>query len=418
MMKKFSAVVLSGVLAVSVLGACGNKASDNASGNNTSGGGKVKIEFFQNKMEAKSTYDALIAKFKAANPNIDVQQVNPPDAMTVLKTRIAKKNVPDVMGVGADSAFAEIAKAGVLADFTGDANLTNIQPVFVDMVKNLTGTTTLAGLPFAVNANGVLYNKDLFQSMGLQVPTTWDQFVAALDKVKAAGKTPITFTLKDAWTGLPSFNALAANLQPANFFADRAAGKTTFTAGYKEIAQKQLKLLEYGQKDMFGRGYDDGNAAFAKGESVFYLQGVWAIPNIQKANPNIKIGAFPFPAGTGPDQNKIMSGVDTVLTMSKSTKNKDAAKKFIDFLLDPANNKQYVNEQKGFSARKDVTQDDPAVADLNKSFQSGAIVDFVDHSIPPAMQLDKLDQGFLRNKNVDAFLKELDTQWDKVQSRK
>ncbi|MGP0587025.1 carbohydrate ABC transporter substrate-binding protein, partial [Paenibacillus timonensis] len=70
-----------------MLSACGNgnngeaSNSGTASGNGAaSSGKKVEIEFFQNKTEAKETFDKLVAKFNEANPNIKVTQVNPPDA--------------------------------------------------------------------------------------------------------------------------------------------------------------------------------------------------------------------------------------------------------------------------------------------------------------------------------------------------
>lgn len=92
-MKKTIKPVVVSVLAMSVLSACGSNAADNSanSGGNASSGEKVKVEFFQNKTEAKATFNKLVAKFNEANPNIVVTQVNPPDAETVLKTRAAKK---------------------------------------------------------------------------------------------------------------------------------------------------------------------------------------------------------------------------------------------------------------------------------------------------------------------------------------
>jgi len=83
----------------------------------------------------------------------------------------------------------------------------------------------------------------MFSDLGLIVPKTWDEFVATLDKIKAAGKTPFYFTLKGAWTTLPAYNVLAANSSSDTFFADRTAGKTTFKESYKEATDKFLKLI-------------------------------------------------------------------------------------------------------------------------------------------------------------------------------
>jgi len=412
-MNKVIKPLLAGVLAASLLSACSN--SKNAE---SSSGGTVKIEFFQNKTEAKGTFDKLVAKFNEANPNIKVTQVNPPDAETVLKTRVAKKDIPDVVGLGATDTFSTLAKGGFFEDFTNDPLIKNIQPAYLSMLKSMTGLTEMNGIPFSTNANGVIYNKAMFKELNLTVPKTWDEFIATAQKVKDSGKNAFYLTLKDSWTTLPPFNALESSNVGLDFFTQRAAGSVTFKDTFREVADKQLKLLDFAQKDIFGKGYNDGNTAFAKGESAMYLQGVWAIPEIQKANPKIEIGVFPFPGTNDPAKNKLVSGVDTLLTVAKSSKHKEEAKKFVDFLLQPDNVKQYISEQKAFPAITGVTQDDPSVADLKGSFESGNLVDFADHYIPAAMKADTIIQGFLQKKDIDAYLSKLDTEWDKVANRK
>src|SRR5690348_10663545 len=110
-MKKSISVVAAGMIALSMLAGCGS--NDEASG---SSNGKVKIEFLQYKTEARGTYDELIKKFEKENPTIDVVQSNPPDATTVLKTRVAKRDIPDVMGTGGDISYSDIAKAGAFKE--------------------------------------------------------------------------------------------------------------------------------------------------------------------------------------------------------------------------------------------------------------------------------------------------------------
>lgn len=379
---------------------------------------RVKIEFFHYKSEAKDTFDKLIAKFEKENPNIDVVNVNPPDAETVLKTRVAKRDIPDIVAIGANSTFAELSKAGVFVDVTSASELDSIQSAYIDMLRDVTGLEKVYAIPYAANADGIIYNKAIFNELGLTVPKTWDELIAVAEKVKAAGKTPFYFTFKDAWTTLPAYNALAANTQGENFFDQLNDGKTTFQKGYKEATEKFVQLLEYGHKDNFGKSYADGNVAFAKGESVMYLQGIWAIPEIRKANPDIELGVFPYPATNDPENTKLVSGVDLLLAISKTSKHPEEARKFVNFLLDPENAKFYLSEQNAFSAIKGITQDDPALDGLKESFEKGALVDFPDHYIPIAVGLEKLLQQLTHDKDVEKFLKNLDAEWEKVQGRK
>ncbi|MGZ7443350.1 ABC transporter substrate-binding protein [Paenibacillus sp. TH7-28] len=422
-MKKIIAPVLTGLLAVSLLSACGNGSGNDtgAAAGQTSGGSsgkKVEIEFFQNKTEAKATFDKLIAKFNEANPDIKVTQVNPPDAETVLKTRAAKKDIPDVVGIGATDTFKTLAAGGMFKDFTDDPLVQTIQPAYIKMLNDLTGSAELNGIPFSANASGVIYNKTIFKESGVEVPKTWDEFIAVAEKFKAEGINAFYLTYKDSWTTLVPFNALEPSIAGTDIFKQRQEGTVKFADTLKEVAEKQLKLLDYGQKDIFGKGYNDGNTAFAKGESAMYLQGVWAIPEIQKANPSIELGVFPLPATNDPAQNKVISGVDTLLTVSKNTKHPEEAMKFIQFLLQPDNVKQYIDEQKAFPAITGVTQDDPIMDGFKEAFTAGQISDFADHYVPGAIKLDSLIQGFLQKKDAGAYLNQLDTEWDKVAARK
>lgn len=402
-------LLLACVLLVSMLSGCGSsKEAD----------GKVKLEFFQNKPEAKGSFDKLIAKFNQTHPGIQVSQINPPDAETVLKTRVVKNDIPDVIALGATDTYSILAQSDIFTDLTQSKLLENIEPNYIKMLKDITGMDKVTAVPYATNANGIMYNKTIFKEMGLTVPKTWDELIATAQKVKDNGKIPFYFTYKDDWqTNLP-FNALAPNLVGIDFFKQLREGKVTFKEKFREVAEKQLKLLDYGHGDNFGKNYADGNRAFAKGEAAMYIQGSWAIPEIRKANPKADIGFFPFPAGNDPEQNKLISGVDTLLTISEDTKHKKEAEEFLSFLLEPENIGQYVKEQTAFAAVKGVNQEDPAVAELLPYLKEGKVLDFADHYLPAAMQLNSIVQAFLQNRNIDGYLQTLDREWDKVQSRK
>ena len=149
-----------------------------------------------------------------------------------------------------------------------------------------------------------------------------------------------------------------------------------------------------------------------------YIQGTWAIPEIRKANPDAPIGFFPLPTGDRPEENKLISGVDTLLAISEDSKHKEEAQRFIQFLLEPENSKQYITEQTLFSTVEGVKQEDPAVAELLPYLERGQVIDFADHYIPAAVQLNSVIQSFLQNRDIDGYLKKLDTEWDKVADRR
>ncbi|MDO3680874.1 ABC transporter substrate-binding protein [Paenibacillus ehimensis] len=408
-----------GVAAISMLSACGSDTGNQgASSDSAAKNGKIELQFLQYKPEARATFDKLIAKFEQQNPNIHIVQDNPPDASTVLKTKVAAGEVPDIVANGGDNVYASLVKAGVLTDFTNAPELKNIPDAYVKMLKDISGSDKVYAIPYGVNADGIIYNKKLFKEMNLTVPKTWDEFTALCKKIQEAGKLPFYFTFKDSWTTLPSFNAFAASTQGDDFYAKHNAGQATYTSSYKVAAEKYLQFLSFGQKDNFGKGYNDGNVAFANGESLMYAQGVWAIAEIKKANPNIELGVFPYPVTNDPNKNMLVSGVDQLLAISAETKHPEEAKKFISFLLDSENAKEYTTGVNTFSAVKGVTQDDASVAELKPYFEKGQVADFVDHYVPSSLKLDQILQDLIMKKDVGAFLQRLDDEWSKAQSRK
>lgn len=83
-------------------------------------------------------------------------------------------------------------------------------------------------LPYVANAAGILYNKDMFEEHGWEIPTTWDEFIELCETIQDTGIYPLYFGYKDTWTCLAPWNALAVGLAPSDTCAQVNAGETTF----------------------------------------------------------------------------------------------------------------------------------------------------------------------------------------------
>jgi raffinose/stachyose/melibiose transport system substrate-binding protein len=384
------------------------------------GGGRTQVEFFQFKGEAVATFDKLIAQFEKEHPEIEIVQNNVPSPDAALRTRLVKNDVPPLMSLnGNGGTYGDLAKAGIFRDFSDDPALENISEASIKVLQDLGHVPDeINGVPFANNADGIIYNVDLFNQLGLTVPTTWDELIATAEKIKAAGKVPFYHTWKEAWTTQPPFNPLAQNIPPEDFWEQREAGEVTFSEEYPQVAEQLLELKQYGPADPFRFDYNTGNRAMADGEAVMYLQGIWAIPSIRGINEDINLGVFPFPATNDPERNRMVSGVDILLTMpAEETGLEQEALTFIRWLTQPGPAKQYADEQVHFSAVEGVKQEDPTLAPLNPIFEGGNIVGFADHNIPTSIPLDNMLQSFLIEGDVKGFLTDLDERYDVVQER-
>lgn len=396
-MKKFLVSTTVFLLVASLLAGCAK--STGTAGENSTKEEKVELELFSNKQESKATLEGFVAEFEKQNPNVHITVNVPPDAEAVLITRLTKNDMPDLFSIGGNATYGELARAGAFKDLTNEKVVQNVQEAYIKMIGRLVGKdqTNVYGVPYATN--GILYNKDKFKELNLQVPKTWDELIETAEKIKAAGQIPFYLTLKDAWTIMVSWNALAANIPDDNFTDMRNEGKVKFKgSAYEEVADKILKLTEYGHGDNFGIGYSDGNAAFAQGESVMYLQGNWAIPDITKANPNINLGMFAFPSTNDENRNRLVSGVDVLLAVFATTKHPEEAMKFIEFMTTKENAQKYIKEQSALSALKDVYTEDKVMEDILVNFEEGRITSFPDHYYPTGMEAANLIQEYLQKR--------------------
>ncbi|WP_344057681.1 ABC transporter substrate-binding protein [Microbacterium pumilum] len=393
-----------------------------------SGSGVTTLNFFQFKGEALEDFNKIIADFEAENPDIKVVQNQVADADTIIRTLLVKDKAPDVITLNANGGFGKLAQSGVFYDFSEEPVLQTINPAVQDILANLGNKEgEVNGLGYVNNANGVIYNQDIFEQQGLEVPETWDEFIAVCDALKDAGITPFYGTLADSWTGLPSFNALGAYPSQGDFWDQmRAEGENvgpdsevSFQKDFPEALDQQYELYSnYMQEGYRGKTYDDGNAAFANGEVAMLLQGIWATNPIKQINPDIRAGIFPYPATNDPGDRLLVSGVDVVVTMGKNTPHKEEAMRFIDYMFEKGVIEDFAASQNMVPSVEGATLgDDPALQSVKPYFDEGKITGFIDHQIPPSIPLAAIIQQFLFNGDTDAALATLDSEWAKVAAR-
>ena len=384
------------------------------------------LEVFSTKPESIPTLQKLAEKFNAEKGDgTSVTIVSPADAGTVLRARLAKNDIPDVILMGGDSNYTEFGSSGVLLDLSNEAFINSVQPNYLKMLYDINAdkSKTAYAIPYATNASGVLYNKDLFKKAGVTIPETWDEFVTVINKLKAAGIQPFELTFLDSWTCLPAWNSMAPVLAPENFTSDRKEGKTTFAASHKVILDKYLTILENSNgNDFMGTSYDDGNKKFANGQAAMMINGNWAIPEFVKTNPDINVDLFAFPSTNNPAKNTITSGVDVAIAISAKSKKRELAKDFVSFMVRRDVAQEYVDEQFAFSAVIGVEQKNKTVEGIKSTIAQGRVSDFPDHYYPSGFDLSSILSNFALNytngmandKNISETLAECDRQYDAV----
>lgn len=392
------------LLASTVLQGCGAK-QDNS--------GKVEIELLQYKPEATKFFDKIAEEFNSTHDDIHLTISSPNDAMTILKTRLIREDYPDIVGIGGDMNYSYFVDSDILADVSDYEGLKKIKPAYVDILEGLEFVPTEGtfGVPYVANAAGVLYNREMFQEHGWEIPENWEEFMTLCEDIKAAGIQPLYFGFKDTWTCLAPWNALAVDLAPADVCKQVNRGETTFTKEYREISEKMLELLQYGQDGPFAYGYNDACTAFANGESAMYTIGSYAVPQIKSVNPDMDIDSFVMPGCDEKDGNILNSGVDLQFCVTKECKNKEAAYEVLDFFLEHDSVQKYLDDQNAVPCLDEEFELAPMLDGMKEYITAGKMVDYQDHSYPSEMAVDAQIQTFLLKQDVDAFLTKFDTDW-------
>ena len=373
----------------------------------------IEIELVQYKQEAHEIFTQLADKFNATHTDIHVRFLSPSDAITILKTRFIRENYPDIIGIGGDVNYSNFQDAELLADVSGYAGIKKIKPAYIDIIDGLEFVPTPGtfGVPYMANAAGVLYNKDIFDAHGWKIPESWPEFIKLCEDIKAAGIRPLYSGYKDTWTTLAPWNALAVDLAPADVCQQVNMGKTTFAKEYREVAEKTYALLQYAEEGPFAYGYNDACTAFARGESAMFAIGNYAIPQILSVNPNLNIDSFVMPGSDDPNGQTLNSGVDIMFCVMDSCRNKEAAYKVLDFLLEPENIQMYVDAQNSVPCQIGQFKISPMLDGMKKYIDEGKMADYQDHHYPSEMGVDGQIQTFLLNGDVDAFLAKFDRDW-------
>ena len=383
----------------------------------SSGGdsGVTEIEILQYKPEAATYFDQVEEQFNASHDDIHLTISSPNDASTIMRTRFIREDYPDIIGIGGDINYSYYVDADILADVSDYPGLSDVKQSYLDILENLeiTPKDGTYGVPYVANAAGILYNKDMFEEHGWEIPESWGELIDLCEEIKAEGILPFYFGFRDTWTCLAPWNSLAVDLAPADTCQRVNAGETTFSEEYVEVAEKCLELVSYGPEDPFAYGYNDACTAFANGESAMYPIGSYAVPQILSVNPEMNIDSFVTPGNDDASKNTLNSGVDLMFAVTAECENKEAAYEVLDFLMEDANIQAYIDDQNAVPCKDGDFDLAPMLDGMTSFIESGNMTDYQDHYYPSEMAADALIQTYLINKDADAFLKDFDTRWQR-----
>ncbi|MGV9193688.1 ABC transporter substrate-binding protein [Microbacterium sp. MC2] len=340
-----------------------------------------------------------------------------------LSLQINGGTAPDIFrsapGWAAPSSVLNLAAIGAVRDLSGEDWTANVPKAFDSLQVYEGGTYAYPTFGQAILA---FYNISVFEEVGVTPPTTWDELIEVSDKLKAAGKVPISLGFADNYVTQFITYALSATLvngAEPDFYEELDAGKTTFAEsdGWRETFEKIVSLIDdgYTTADPLGTPGDPAMQAVGNGDAAIVIMPSGASPNLAKMTEGgwDNLGIFAFPATNSADDTFIPFSPDFLVVSSK-TENPDAALAFLDHISQPDNAAAFAEAQGAIPALTNAT---PVDNQLNTAIQvyldEERTTPFANHIWPggevAAALMAGLQQVVQGDKDIDGLLADLDT---------
>jgi len=338
-----------------------------------------------NNAETVKALAALTKAYIAKHPDIKFELDNRPggaEGDNLVKTRLSTGEMADVFQYNSGSLFQALKPDKSLADMSDLPSQAGILDSFKSVVTSTDGK--VRGVPFGpAMGGGIYYNKKIYADLGLKVPTTWKEFIANCEKIKAAGKVAVAQTYKDTWSSQLFVLADYYNVQAAapTFAADYTANKAKYAntpaaaKGFEHLAE--VFKAGYLNKDFGAATFSEGMKMVATGAAAHYPMLTFGIGDVKQNEPD-KVNEIGFFAQPGDDaaKNGLTVWMPSGIYVPATSKHVKEAKEFANFIGSPEGCKLMIEANgatgpyliKGCDLPKDVPA---SVADMLPYFKDG-----------------------------------------------
>lgn len=337
MKKKILSLVLAATMTMGLVCGCGAKkeaASDTTKTETTDDTASVQTEKKDEKVTVRMSYwnsedtvQALLAYLKTAVPNVEIeyQFIDNSNYDTIIDTQLSAGEGPDIICESPGSALKH-ARLGYLAPLD-------------DLAANYsaagTAVYTYEGSAYALPGiswfEGIWYNKAIFEENGIELPKTFDEYIAVCKKFQELGITPLAAGLK-SWEPMLK-NSMAfvsaeylSTEAGSGFGEDYRNGKVTLDGTWNTYLETWSEMIRAGiyTTDMTGVDHAQALEQFATGGAAMFCSGPWDYEAIMAKNPDLQLDMMPF-NGTQESAGWLIGGPGCGFAVNEASANKDAA---------------------------------------------------------------------------------------------
>ena len=296
--------------------------------------------------------DSIIPAFEAKFPTIHVEftPTAPAEYNGVLNTKLEGGTAGDLITCRPFDTSLGLYDQGHLASLNDLAGMDNFSGVAKSAWITDDGSSVFC-VPMASVIHGFFYNADAFSELGLEEPTTRDEFFALLDAIKADGSyDALGMGSADQWEAATmGFQNIGPNYWKGE------EGRLGLIAGTEKYTDQQYvdtwaelaQWADYMPSGFEAVKYPDAQSLFTLGRSAIYPTGSWEI-SVFEDQADFEMGIFPPPVESADDTCFISDHTDIALGMNSATENPEAAKIFLEWMTTPEFAELYSNALPGF----------------------------------------------------------------------
>jgi len=273
---------------------------------------------------------------EATGIKVTLEQVQSDQLPSVLQSRVSAKTDLDLINLRGGAEFNKYAEAGTFTNISDAGFLANVS---AGAVENGKFDGKSYGYSISADTVGVFYNTELFDSLGIKVPTNWDEFMAANATIRdhADGVAPLVASAGESWSNQYYYHNAVATFAQENpqFMADLKSGDATWADNTLLLRQFE-RFQGLAESDSFLTGsqslkYSDAQAAFAGGKAAMWVMGSWGLGGLTPAG--FTPGAFALPINDAGEPPAVASSLsDKIVGVTSWSSHPEEALQLLEWM--------------------------------------------------------------------------------------
>ncbi len=280
------------------------------------------------------------ARFEKDHPGVTVKReyISYAEYMVKLKAVLSGAEAPDVFQIPWAGEYTELARSGKIVPLTEHLKK-GFPAFFPNIMKAISVDGQAWAVPLDLNTLQIAYNKTMLAEMGIAVPKSKDELVAAAKKLAGKGKFAVALGTKDLWAGADVFFAQVAYTDPTHTKMAKAdAGDISWNS--PEFVKAADAVVDYVKQGVIAPGANSMDA-FVGAKNLFVQQQAamfYPVGNFVTGGITADVGdsfewsLFPWPPLAKGGEALPTGGVAEMFVVSKDSRNVDLALDFLRYM--------------------------------------------------------------------------------------